>query len=114
MPRIQLQPSLLERLDCFFFFFFALLLGLSFPNTWAFPLAMPRSHHMCHHHSNQYPYKAVVFRIENNWMEHEDYLPTVEKIWTESIFDGDAAKRISAKFKILRKRSLLDATRIIF
>jgi hypothetical protein len=35
-------------------------------------------------------------------MEYEDFLPLVESIWNQTIFYGDAAKRISSKFKVLR------------
>jgi hypothetical protein len=92
MPRIQLQPSLLERLDCFFFSFLLCCLH-------SLSLTHGLSHLQCPDHITcvitiqiSSP-KAVVFRIESNWMEHEDYLPTVEKIWIESIFDGDAVQK---------------------
>ena len=45
--------------------------------------------------------KAKIFRFENYWMEYDDFLPLVESIWYQSIYYGDAAKRISAKLKLL-------------
>ncbi|XP_073360210.1 uncharacterized protein [Aegilops tauschii subsp. strangulata] len=36
-------------------------------------------------------------------MEHSQFLPLVESIWTQSIHYADAAKRINAKMKVLRK-----------
>jgi hypothetical protein len=47
--------------------------------------------------------KPKVFRFENRLLHMQGFLPLVEQVWTQSIHFADAAKRISAKFKILRK-----------
>jgi hypothetical protein len=36
-------------------------------------------------------------------LQHPDFLTTVENTWNQSIHYADAAKRITDKFKILRK-----------
>jgi hypothetical protein len=36
-------------------------------------------------------------------LQHPDFLTTVENTWNQSIHYADATKRITAKFKILRK-----------
>jgi hypothetical protein len=47
--------------------------------------------------------KSQIFRFENRWLQLEGFLPLVEKAWTHSVHYADAAKRITAKFKVLRK-----------
>jgi hypothetical protein len=47
--------------------------------------------------------KAQIFRFENRWLHLDGFLPLVEKAWTHSIHYVDAAKRITAKFKVLRR-----------
>jgi hypothetical protein len=46
--------------------------------------------------------KSKIFRFANFWMEYDDFIPLVESVWKNNIFYGDAAKRITAKFKALR------------
>ena len=47
--------------------------------------------------------RSNVVRFENWWMDHDSFLPLVESVWKQSIHYADAAKRINAKMKILRK-----------
>jgi hypothetical protein len=70
----------------------------------ATPLAMTTSDHIpCVISIETSIPKSEIFRMENSWMDMEGFLPLVELNWTHSIHYSDAAKRISAKFKILRK-----------
>jgi hypothetical protein len=47
--------------------------------------------------------KKSIFRFENYWMEHQDFLPLVQHAWSAPTFETDAAKIITGKFKNLRK-----------
>ncbi|KAM0874852.1 hypothetical protein ACQ4PT_037185 [Festuca glaucescens] len=70
----------------------------------ALPLAMTTSDHVpCVISIQTSIPKSSVFRFENRWLDMPEFLSTVEKVWTQSIHYADAAKRITAKFKILRK-----------
>ena len=70
----------------------------------AFPLAMTTSDHVpCVISIQTAIPKSNVFRFENRWLEMPSFMPLIQKTWVESVYYGDAAKRISAKFKILRK-----------
>jgi hypothetical protein len=92
---------LLEKLD---WFFTSPAWTLSYPNTMALPLAMTTSDHVpCLIHIHNFMPKSTIFRFENWWMDNEGFLPLVESIWKQSIHYADAAKRINAKMKILRK-----------
>jgi hypothetical protein len=46
--------------------------------------------------------KSKIFCFANFWMEYDDFIPLVESVWKNTIFYGDADKRITAKFKALR------------
>ena len=46
--------------------------------------------------------KAEIFRFENHWITLPGFLETVESIWSIHC-PGDSAKRLSSKFKLLRK-----------
>lgn len=97
---MQAAP-LLQRLD---WFFSSLSWTTSFPNTLAFPLAMTTSDHSpCVISFQTSIPKPQIFRFENKWLDMEGFLPLVEKAWTRSIQYEDAAKRITAKFKAVRK-----------
>jgi hypothetical protein len=70
----------------------------------ATPLAMTTSDHVpCVISIQTSIPKSTVFRFENSWLDMPDFLATVESSWTKSIHYADAAKRITAKFKVLRK-----------
>jgi hypothetical protein len=95
------NSPLLQRLD---WFFSSVAWTTSFPNTMATPLAMTTSDHVpCVISIQTSIPKSTVFRFENSWLDMPDFLATVESSWTQSIHYADAAKRITAKFKVLRK-----------
>ena len=77
---------------------------LSYPATLAHPLAKTTSDHV--------PFmvkigtsipKSHIFRFENFWLEHNDFLSVVHNIWTQDVTEVDSAKIIATKFKRLRK-----------
>jgi hypothetical protein len=45
--------------------------------------------------------KSTIFIFENRWLDMPDFQPLVEATWTQSIHYADAAKRITAKLKVL-------------
>jgi hypothetical protein len=91
----------LQRLD---WFFSSVSWSTTFPKTMALPLDMTTSDHVPGVNSIQTSIpKSVIFRFENIWLEHPDFIATVENTWNRSIHYADASKRITAKFKILRK-----------
>lgn len=47
--------------------------------------------------------KGAVFRFENYWMEHPDFLRIVQHGWSIPTGVQDKAKNVSAKFKNLRR-----------
>jgi hypothetical protein len=47
--------------------------------------------------------KASIFRFENYWMDHEQFLNVVQHGWVVPTLQQDAAKVLSAKFKNLRR-----------
>jgi len=91
------QPSpLLERLD--WFFTYAIWI-VSYPNTFASSLVNETSDHVpCIISISTVIPKKSIFRFENYWMEHQDFLPLVQLT-----HENDAAKIITAKFKNLRR-----------
>lgn len=92
---------LLERLD---WFFSSTSWSLSYPNTTAFPLVMETSDHSpCVISLATDIPNGRVFRFENYWLQHEDFLRIVEHGWTVPITATDKAKIITAKFKNLRR-----------
>jgi hypothetical protein len=95
------NSPLLQRLHWFFSY---VAWTASFPNTMATPLAMITSYHVpCVISIQTSIPKSTVFRFENRWLDMPDFLATVERSWTQFIHYADAAKRITSKFKILRK-----------
>jgi hypothetical protein len=85
-------------------FFSSLAWTTNFPNTIALPLAMTTYDHVpCVISIETAIPKSTVSRFENAWLDMDGFLPLVELSWTHSIHYADAAKRITAKFKILRK-----------
>lgn len=47
--------------------------------------------------------KSSIFRFENFWLQHDDFLNQVQLGWHSPYFCSDAAKNITTKFKNLRK-----------
>jgi hypothetical protein len=79
-------------------------LDLIYPNTLLIPMAKPISDHVpCFVQIGTRIPKAKVFRFENFWMQHPGFLELVEESWGSSIQSQNAASRIAAKFKNLRR-----------
>ena len=96
------QPPLLERLDWFFTF---AEWTSCFPDTSVKTLSMETSDHT---HclitaGSNIPKGGGIFRFENYLMEHEHFLSIVQHAWSLPVQQQDMAKRISAKFKNLRR-----------
>jgi uncharacterized protein YbcC (UPF0753/DUF2309 family) len=47
--------------------------------------------------------KAKVFRFENYWMNHEDFMQVMQHDWTVLVTHSDKAKKLIAKFKEFEK-----------
>jgi hypothetical protein len=94
-------PPLLERLD---WFFMSPIWTVAYPNTFASSLVMETSNHTpCVISISTVIPKKSIFRFENYWMEHQDFLPLVQHAWSAPTFETDAAKIVTGKFKNLRK-----------
>ena len=94
------DTPLLEWLD---WFFCTTSWTISYPNTWAYPLAMPTSDHVpCVISIGTSIPNAKVFRFKNFWINLPGFLEVVNSIWSIHC-PGDAAKCIFAKLKLLRK-----------
>ena len=85
------NAPLLEKLD---WVFSSESWTTSYPNTLVIPLARPISDHIP---------KSSLFRFENFWLQHHDFMEVMENIWEQDVQEQDSAKRITAKFKRLRK-----------
>jgi hypothetical protein len=76
----------------------------TFSDTMALPFAMTTSDHVpCVISIQTSIPKSSVFSFENRWLDMPEFLATIENTWTQSIHYADASKRITSKFKILRK-----------
>ena len=96
---MQADP-LLVQLD---WFFTSHAWTLKYPNTMVTPLARPTSDHVpCVVSIGTSIPKAAVFRFENHWFSFPGFMDVVQNIWAIHC-PGDSAKRLSAKFKLLRK-----------
>jgi hypothetical protein len=94
------QNPLLVQLD---WFFTSTNWTLSFPNTVVNPLARPVSDHLpCVINIGTKIPKASIFRFENYWIRQPGFMQLVDNIWALFVH-RNAAKRINAKFKLLRK-----------
>jgi hypothetical protein len=97
---MQLDP-LVVKLDWVFTSF---SWGLTFPVTSVQPLSKPISDH-CPYVINigsSIP-KDSRFRFENYWLEHVDFLKTVELHWNSTKYFADSARTICVKFKQVRQ-----------
>lgn len=95
------QDPLLERLD---WFFTSNAWTLTYPNTMVWPLVMQTSDHVpCLIKTATTVPKGKIFRFENYWMQHPDFMQVVQHAWSLPVETQDVAKRISAKFKNLRR-----------
>lgn len=77
--------------------------SLKYPGTWVQPLSKPTSDHIPYviNFGSSIP-RACIFRFENHWTEHPDFVKTVELHWNSSPYFANSARTISAKFKQIR------------
>jgi hypothetical protein len=76
----------------------------NYPNTVASSLAMQSFDHApCIILINTNIPRAKIFRFENYWMEHNDFLQVVQHGWSIPVTCSDPAKIIMARFKNLRR-----------
>jgi hypothetical protein len=47
--------------------------------------------------------KAKIFKFENYWLLHDEFMPTLEHGWSLPCYQEDKEKKLGAKFKMLRK-----------
>jgi hypothetical protein len=95
------QSPLLERLD---WFFTSNAWTTFHPNSFATTLARDTSDHVpCLVTASTYIPITQTFRFENYWLEHENFMATMQQAWECATLLTDSAKRINAKFKNLRK-----------
>lgn len=95
------QAPLLEKLDLIFS---SESWTDKYPNTLVWPLARPISDHIpCVIQIGTEIPKSTIFRFENYWMQHSDFKEVVKGIWSQNVQEEGSEKRISAKFKRLRK-----------
>jgi hypothetical protein len=47
--------------------------------------------------------KAQIFRFENFWLEHPNFMDIVKSTWEMEVRANSAASKLSAKFKLLRR-----------
>jgi hypothetical protein len=92
---------LLERLD---WFFTSNSWTTLMPNTFSTGLVRDNSDHTpCMITASTSTPRPQVFRFENYWLNHEDFLPVLSHGWNLPTQQMDSAKSLSAKFKNLRR-----------
>jgi exonuclease III len=92
---------LLERLD---WFFSSNARTTFLPNSFATGLVRDGSDHTpCAITASTSVPRPLIFRFENYWLEHEEFLNVLQQGWDMGVQHPYSAKRISAKFKNLRK-----------
>jgi hypothetical protein len=95
------QDPLLERLH---WFFSSNSWFSAFPNTWASALSRDTSDHTpCLISAATKVPNPSVFRFENYWLEHHQFLDVLQHAWNLPVNQTDKAKRTNAKFKNLRR-----------
>jgi hypothetical protein len=95
------QNPLLERLD---WFFTSNAWTSMMRNTFATGLVRDISYHTpCVISASTNIPRPRVFKFENYWLEHEDFLAVMLHGWNLPTQQQDSAKNISAKFKSLRR-----------
>lgn len=94
------SSPLLERLD---WFPSSQSWTLNYPLTIAHSLVMETSDHWpCVVEVKTSIPKGRVFRFENCWMNHPEFLLVVSNSWSAALPQQDPAKLLTAKFKALR------------
>lgn len=77
---------------------------MTYPRTEAYTLSRDTSDHIpCVLSIATTIPKPRIFRFENHWMEHEDFMKVVKNAWDIPVLQQDPAKKIMAKFKNLRR-----------
>jgi hypothetical protein len=79
-------------------------LELTYPATNIQPLSRPISDHtpFVINIGTSIP-KAATFRFENHWIDHADFLKTVELHWNNAPFYSNAARNVSQRMKQVRQ-----------
>jgi hypothetical protein len=96
---MQMDP-LLEQLD---WFFTSPSCTVDYPNTEVLPLAKITSDHIpCKISISTRIPKANIFRFENFWAKHEDFVDTVCSSWTSNRKETTTVKQISKNLIRLR------------
>jgi hypothetical protein len=97
---MQTAP-LLEKLD---WVFTSEAWTSQYPNTVVLPLAKPVSDHIpCLVQIGTHIPRAKIFRFENYCLHIEGFKDIVRQNWEQAIHINDSAKKITAKFKRIRK-----------
>jgi len=96
----QEQP-LLERLD---WFFVSVSWTLNYPGSTVHTLSRETSdHYPCVVKVSTDIPKPRVFRFENYWLLHDDFIQVMQHGWNVPTHHMDKAKKLVAKFKNLRR-----------
>jgi hypothetical protein len=94
------QNPLLEQLD---WFFTSVNWTNEFPMTGVVPLAKVTSDHIpCKIMINTSIPKSNLFRFENFWTEHSEFMNVVANSWNQNDHHPNSANNLAAKFKRLR------------
>jgi exonuclease III len=97
----QQSPPLLEKID---WVFTNTAWINSFPNTSAKALNMqPSDHCPCVVSISTNIPKANIFRLENYWLQHPQFLNIIQHCWAANFQEQDKAKRVTAKLKLVRQ-----------
>jgi hypothetical protein len=95
------HPPLLERLD---WFFTSACWTVNYPITKVSSLTMETYDHVpCLISISTAIPKSHIFRFENYWLHHDDFMNQVSMGWHSDFNHSDAAKLITSKFKNLSK-----------
>jgi len=74
-----------------------------YPDTLLLPLARPTADHIpCKIQIGTNIPKAQVFKFENYWADHPEFMELVKSVWSANVRASNSATRISSKFKLLR------------
>jgi hypothetical protein len=75
-----------------------------YPNTLMYPMAEVTSDHIpCVIQIFSSLPKAQIFRFENFWLEHPNFMEIVKLTWEVEVRANSVASRIASKFKLLRR-----------
>lgn len=95
------QNPLLEQLD---WFFTSVNWTTTYPMTEVLPLAKVTSDHVpCKVSMGSTIPKTKIFRFENYWTEHSDFMNVVIDSWSQSLHYSNSPSYLAAKFKRLRQ-----------